>query len=98
MCVPRARRHLSHGERSDRLGDPGEGLGHIDSPYPLSPTLSPWERERASVDAISKQRFDSAASPLPRQARPAIEPRQIAVVILRRLRAHDGVTEAGVFA
>src|SRR5712691_4125840 len=32
------------------------------------------------------------------QPRPAIEPRQIAVVILRRLRAHDGVAEAGVFA
>src|SRR5882762_3575738 len=32
------------------------------------------------------------------QPRPAIEPRQIAVIILRILRAHDGVAEAGVFA
>jgi hypothetical protein len=30
--------HLSHRERSDRLGDPGEGLRSIDRPYPLSPS------------------------------------------------------------
>src|SRR6266852_2775282 len=35
---------------------------------------------------------------LPREPRAAIQPRQIAVIILRRLRAHDGVTEAGVLA
>jgi sulfate transport system permease protein len=39
--------HLSHRERPDRLGDPGEGLRTIDRPYPLTPALSPWERERA---------------------------------------------------
>src|SRR5712691_7327364 len=32
------------------------------------------------------------------QPRAAIQPRQIAVIILRRLRAHDGVAEAGVLA
>src|ERR1700722_7851701 len=26
--------------------DPGEGFISIDRPYPLTPTLSPWERER----------------------------------------------------
>jgi hypothetical protein len=35
---------------------------------------------------------------LPRQSRPAIEPGEIAIVILRRLGAHDGVADAGVFA
>jgi len=36
--------HLSHRERSDRSCDPGEGIRSIDGPYPLTPTLSPWER------------------------------------------------------
>ena len=35
---------------------------------------------------------------LSRQPRPAIQPRQIVVPLLRRLRAHDGVAEAGVLA
>ena len=41
-----SRVHLSYRERSDRLGDPGEGVRTIDRPYPLTPTLSPRERER----------------------------------------------------
>src|ERR1700675_4343576 len=32
--------HLSHGERSDRISDPGEGLHSIDRPNPLAPPLS----------------------------------------------------------
>ena len=32
------------------------------------------------------------------ESRPAIEPRQIVVIILRRFRGHDGVAETGVFA
>jgi hypothetical protein len=36
-------------------GDTGEGLRSIDRPYPLTPTLSPWERGRTSVDATAKQ-------------------------------------------
>jgi sulfate/thiosulfate transport system permease protein len=38
--------HLSQRERSDRLGDPGEGLRATDRPYPLTPALSPREREQ----------------------------------------------------
>jgi hypothetical protein len=40
---------------------PGEGLCSIEKPYPLAPTLSPWERERtcsrdsAGVTAISSR-------------------------------------------
>src|ERR1700721_2967109 len=30
---------------------PGEGLRTKDRPYPLTPALSPWEREQTSVDA-----------------------------------------------
>ena len=30
---------------------PGEGLFSIDRPYPLTPALSPWERERTAVAA-----------------------------------------------
>jgi sulfate transport system permease protein len=41
-----SRVHLSYRERSDRLGDRGEGVRTIDRPYPLTPTLSPRERER----------------------------------------------------
>src|SRR5216684_5240406 len=37
--------HLSHRERSDRLGDPGEGVQPDVRPYPLSP----WEREHAAA-------------------------------------------------
>ena len=33
---------------------PGEGLRPHDRPYPLTPTLSPWERGRTSVAAISR--------------------------------------------
>ena len=44
-CNLRARLHLSHGERS-ALKAPGEGVMPTDSLYPLTPTLSPWERER----------------------------------------------------
>ena len=36
---------------------PGEALHSIDRPYPLTPTLSPWEREQAAVAAA--YRFDS---------------------------------------
>jgi hypothetical protein len=32
---------------------PGEGLRSIDRPYPLTPTLSPWERGRTVVVATS---------------------------------------------
>jgi hypothetical protein len=38
------------------------------------------------------------AVPLSPQPRPAIEPGEIAVIILGTLRAHDGVADAGVFA
>jgi hypothetical protein len=41
--------HLSLWERSDRACDPGEGLQPNDRPYPLTPTLSPWEREQTSA-------------------------------------------------
>src|ERR1019366_6694044 len=34
-----------------RRAAPGEGLRSIDRPYPLTPTLSPWERGPTSVDA-----------------------------------------------
>jgi hypothetical protein len=54
MTVPLRRfLHLSRGERSDRSCDPGEGVRscdpgegvrRIERPYPLTPTLSPWER------------------------------------------------------
>src|SRR6185437_3816810 len=46
--APRVRAHLSHRERSDRSCDPGEGFQHVDRAYPLTPTLSPWERGRAA--------------------------------------------------
>jgi hypothetical protein len=29
--------------------NPGEGLRPIDRPYPLTPTLSPWERGRTAA-------------------------------------------------
>ena len=47
--------HLSQGERSDRIVrcDPGEGSRTIDRPYPLTPTLSPWERGRTCACAVS---------------------------------------------
>src|SRR6476659_4942919 len=35
--------------------NPGEGSGPDDRPYPLTPTLSPWERGRTFVAARSKQ-------------------------------------------
>jgi hypothetical protein len=38
------------------------------------------------------------ASALPPQPRPAINPREIAVPLLLRFRAHDGVAEVGVLA
>src|SRR5262249_23756301 len=46
MPAPHTRSPLSQRERSDRLRDPGEGFRSIDRPYPLTPALSPWERER----------------------------------------------------
>jgi hypothetical protein len=51
--------HLSHRERSDRVGDPGEGLSSIDRPYPLTPTLSPWERGHTvvAVTSVARQVF-----------------------------------------
>jgi len=33
--------------------DTGEGLRAIDRPYPLTPTLSPWERGRTDGAAAS---------------------------------------------
>jgi hypothetical protein len=44
MPVLALKSRLSHWERSDRPCDLGEGLWHIDRPYPLTPALSPWER------------------------------------------------------
>ena len=35
-----------------RRAAPGEGLGFIDKPYPLTPTLSPREREHTAVVAV----------------------------------------------
>src|ERR1700693_21457 len=37
-----------------RRCDPGEGLRPHDRPEPLTPALSPWERERTPDDAASK--------------------------------------------
>jgi hypothetical protein len=42
-----------------RRAAPGEGLSSDDRPYPLTPTLSPWERGRTVVAAISNVIFDS---------------------------------------
>jgi hypothetical protein len=50
--------HLSQRERSDRPCDPGEGIRRIDRPYPLTPTLSPWERGSTEPGAIALT-FDS---------------------------------------
>ena len=66
------------------------------------PLQQPGAR-REVEDAASDRRRSSRAGTtqyldLPRQSRPAIEPGEIAVVILRRFRAHDGVADAGVFA
>jgi hypothetical protein len=46
--------HLSQGERSDRIDrcDLGEGMRPIDGPYPLTPTLSPWEWGSTEVAEI----------------------------------------------
>src|SRR6202795_4370496 len=49
--------HLSHRERSDRVSDPGEGLRTIDRPYPLTPTLSPWERGPTVVASTPERRM-----------------------------------------
>jgi hypothetical protein len=38
--------------------DPGEGLSPIEGPYPLTPTLSPWERERTYVVAIASPKSE----------------------------------------
>jgi len=47
---------LPLGELGSRLGDPGEGLRPIEGAYALTPTLSPWERERtADVATLSEQ-------------------------------------------
>jgi hypothetical protein len=48
--------YLSHRERSDRFCDPGEGMRPIERPYPLTPTLSPWERGRTELVAITFSR------------------------------------------
>jgi hypothetical protein len=45
--------HLSLRERPDRVSDPGEGIRLIDRPYPLTPTLSPWERGRTETGIIT---------------------------------------------
>ena len=45
---------LPGGEVGSR-SDPGEGLRPIGRPYPLTPALSPWERERTSVGASLEQ-------------------------------------------
>ena len=39
---------------------PGEGLRSIDRPYPLTPTLSPWERGRTAAAAVSVVNFASS--------------------------------------
>jgi hypothetical protein len=49
--------HLSLWERSDRPCDPGEGLQPNVRLYPLTPTLSPWERERAVAAETLKRNF-----------------------------------------
>jgi len=42
---------------------PGEGLRRIDRPYPLTPTLSPWEREQAdSLSPWEREQADSAST------------------------------------
>ncbi len=38
---------------------PGEGFRPIESPYPLTPTLSPWEREHAAVSVTLVVKTDS---------------------------------------
>jgi hypothetical protein len=40
---------LPEGEVESRSNS-GEGLQHNDRAYPLTPTLSPWERERGPDD------------------------------------------------
>jgi hypothetical protein len=44
MALARDPFHLSKGERSDRSCDPGEGIRSFEGPYPITSTLSPWER------------------------------------------------------
>jgi hypothetical protein len=53
MMRPQRFSYLSDRERSDRLGDPGEGMWPIERPVPLTPTLSPWERGRTEHVAIA---------------------------------------------
>jgi hypothetical protein len=65
MAPLRCLRHLSHGERSDRSCDPGEGLWPNEKPYPLTPTLSPWEREQTELEAGVSFPLKSANRALP---------------------------------
>ena len=44
VTSPIGRGRIASAMRSIVRRDPGEGLGTIDRPYPLTPTLSPWER------------------------------------------------------
>src|SRR5664279_2566996 len=50
---PRAILHLSHRERSICVANRVRGYGVFRSPYPLTPTLSPWERGRTVIVASS---------------------------------------------
>jgi hypothetical protein len=62
------RRHLlrlSHGETPERESDPGEGIWSIDRPYPLTPTLSPWERGCTELAAINPSHNRSLHPVLP---------------------------------
>ena len=48
----------------DKLRDPGEGFSPIDRPYPLTPTLSPWERGRTDgVATLRRKGVDARVKP-----------------------------------
>src|SRR5260370_14628882 len=72
LTSPMGRGRIASAMRSIVRCNPGEGLGSNDRPYPLTPTLSPWERGRTSVAASLKQntlhlfaRIDAAHSLMP---------------------------------
>src|ERR1017187_10468054 len=47
---------IGRGRISRLARNPGEGLRHLDRPYPLTPTLSRWETEQ-TVDAATSRWF-----------------------------------------
>jgi len=57
--------HLSRGERSNRVSDPGEGILSIDGFDPLTPTLSPAGRG----GALHPRQFNMNATRSPPQPR-----------------------------